>query len=70
MNARVPAFALAAAMTASPARAADTVSLFAAGSLRAALTDVGRAFRSATMLSPDVQRILENHGFAAPNLPQ
>jgi hypothetical protein len=42
MNARVLAFALAAAMTTSPARAADAVSLFAAGSLRAALSDPGR----------------------------
>jgi molybdate transport system substrate-binding protein len=48
MSARLMAIALAAAMTASSAQAADTVSLFAAGSLRAALTDVGRAFQAVT----------------------
>jgi ABC-type molybdate transport system substrate-binding protein len=48
MRGLILATVLAAAMMASPSRAADSVSLFAAGSLRAALTEVGNAFQAAT----------------------
>lgn len=43
-----------------PANAADPVLLHAAGSLRGALTDV----------SSEGPRVLANHGFSAPNLPE
>jgi molybdate transport system substrate-binding protein len=48
MLARVLAIALAAAAMSTPARAADPVRLYSAGSLRTALTEVAAAFEAAT----------------------
>jgi ABC-type molybdate transport system substrate-binding protein len=48
MRTCILAAALAGTMTSSSVRAADSVSLYAAGSLRAALTKVGKGFQAAT----------------------
>jgi ABC-type molybdate transport system substrate-binding protein len=70
------ALAVIAIMTA-PAMAEEMVLLHAAGSLRAALTEVAKAWASAPayqfamfILSAEGQRTLAKHGFAAPALPQ